>query len=77
LSRRTESEGYDFHLEIDAYPARDGGVAVFWREISARVRLLTQNDAARVEAEARAATLAAVLDPQRLCGLDVRARRVS
>ncbi len=55
-------EGYDFHLEIDAYPARDGGVAVFWREISARVRLLAENEAARLEAEERVATLAAVLD---------------
>jgi PAS domain S-box-containing protein len=31
-------EGYDRHLEIDAYPTDDGGVAVFWREVSERVR---------------------------------------
>ncbi len=55
-------EGYDFHLEIDAYPAHGGGVAVFWREISARVRMLAENEAARLEAEERVATLAAVLN---------------
>jgi PAS domain S-box-containing protein len=31
-------EGYDRHLEIDAYPTDDGGMAVFWREVSERVR---------------------------------------
>jgi PAS domain S-box-containing protein len=31
-------EGYDRHLEIDAYPTDEGGVAVFWREVSDRVR---------------------------------------
>jgi PAS domain S-box-containing protein len=31
-------EGYDRHIEIDAYPTDEGGVAVFWREVSARVR---------------------------------------
>jgi PAS domain S-box-containing protein len=30
-------EGYDRHIEIDAYPTEDGGIAVFWREVSARV----------------------------------------
>ncbi|MEJ7810612.1 MAG: ATP-binding protein [Gemmatimonadaceae bacterium] len=52
-------EGYDFHLEIDAYPARDGGVAVFWRDVSARVRaeaergrLLAATEGARAAAEA-------------------------
>ena len=30
-------EGYDRHLEIDAYPTDDGGMAVFWREVSERV----------------------------------------
>jgi PAS domain S-box-containing protein len=31
-------EGYDRHLEIDAYPTDDGGLALFWREVSERVR---------------------------------------
>ena len=30
-------EGYDVHLEIDAYPSDGGGVAIFWRDITARV----------------------------------------
>jgi PAS domain S-box-containing protein len=32
-------EGHDFHLEIDAYPTPEGGVAVFWRDISERMQL--------------------------------------
>ncbi|HET7456467.1 MAG TPA: PAS domain-containing protein [Gemmatimonadaceae bacterium] len=31
-------EGYDVHLEIDAYPVDDDLVAVFWRDVTARVR---------------------------------------
>jgi PAS domain S-box-containing protein len=31
-------EGYDRHLEIDAYPTDEGGVAVFWRDVTERVR---------------------------------------
>ena len=30
-------EGYDRHIEIDAYPTDEGGAAVFWREVSERV----------------------------------------
>ena len=30
-------EGYDRHLQIDAYPTDEGGVALFWRDVSARV----------------------------------------
>ncbi|HZF68272.1 MAG TPA: PAS domain-containing protein [Gemmatirosa sp.] len=55
-------EGYDFHLEIDAYPTGEGGVAIFWRDISERLRLLAEAEVARADAEARAATLAAVID---------------
>ncbi|HWJ23747.1 MAG TPA: PAS domain-containing protein [Gemmatimonadaceae bacterium] len=29
-------EGYDVRLEIDAYPTDDQGVAVFWRDVTAR-----------------------------------------
>ena len=52
-------EGYDVHLEIDAYPTDEGGVAVFWRDVTARKRaeaererLLAAEQAARAEAEA-------------------------
>ena len=31
-------EQYDRHLEIDAYPTDEGGIALFWREVSERVR---------------------------------------
>jgi PAS domain-containing protein len=55
-------EGYDFHLEIAAYPVGEGGVAVFWRDVSERVRTAAAIEAARADAEARAATLAAVID---------------
>ena len=30
-------EGYDRHLEIDAYPTDEGGIAIFWRNVSDRV----------------------------------------
>ncbi|HZF68271.1 MAG TPA: ATP-binding protein [Gemmatirosa sp.] len=52
-------EGYDVHLELDAYPVDDGGVAVLWRDVTARVRaeeererLLAETEAARLEAAA-------------------------
>jgi PAS domain S-box-containing protein len=34
---------YDVHLDIDAYPTEDGGVAVFWRDVSARRRAEIDN----------------------------------
>ncbi|HYR08484.1 MAG TPA: PAS domain-containing protein, partial [Longimicrobium sp.] len=40
---------YDRDVEIDAYPTREGGIAVFWREVSERVR----REAALRESEAR------------------------
>jgi PAS domain S-box-containing protein len=47
-------EGYDFHVEIDAYPTEDDGVAMFWRDVTERLRgveererLLGENEAAR------------------------------
>ncbi|MDB4905437.1 MAG: hypothetical protein JWO05_221 [Gemmatimonadetes bacterium] len=49
----------DFVVEVDAYPLEGQGVAVFWREVTARVRadaertrLLAETQAARDEAEA-------------------------
>jgi PAS domain S-box-containing protein len=35
-------ESYDRHLEIDVYPTDDGGIALFWREVSERVRAVAQ-----------------------------------
>ncbi len=55
-------EGIDAHLEVDAYPAAGGGVALFWRDVSERMRLQAEIEAARTDAEARAATLAAVIE---------------
>ena len=48
VAERTEShithhyvgEGYDRYLEIDAYPTDEGGIALFWRDVSERVRVL-------------------------------------
>jgi PAS domain S-box-containing protein len=62
-------EGYDVHLDMDAYPTDEGGVAVLWRDVTARVRaeaererLLAETEAARREAaaanEAKSAFLA-------------------
>jgi PAS domain S-box-containing protein len=59
-------EGYDRHLEIDAYSTDEGGVALFWRDVSERVKsetalrdsetrhreLLSEAESARAEAEA-------------------------
>ncbi len=42
-------EGYDRHLEIDAYSTDEGGVALFWRDVSERLRA----EAALRESEAR------------------------
>ena len=33
-------EGYDRHLEIDAYPTDEGGIALFWRDVSERVNAI-------------------------------------
>ena len=45
-------EGYDVHLEMDAYPTDEGGVAVFWRDVTARVR--AEAGRARLAAEVAA-----------------------
>jgi len=42
-------EGYDRYLEIDAYPTDEGGIALFWRDVSERKRA----EASLREAEAR------------------------
>jgi PAS domain S-box-containing protein len=51
-------EGYDRYLDIDAYPLDDGGVALFWREITARRRA----ELALRESEAKYRTLFESLD---------------
>ena len=38
LTHHYTGEGYDLHLELDAYPTDEGGVAMFWRDVSERVR---------------------------------------
>ena len=46
-------EGYDVHLEIDAYPSEDGGVAIFWRDITTRVRTQRMLEELAANLEAR------------------------
>lgn len=38
LAHHYTGEGYDMHLEVDAYPTDEGGLAMFWRDVSQRVR---------------------------------------
>ncbi|WP_084267773.1 PAS domain-containing protein [Azohydromonas lata] len=38
LHQHYVGEGYDVHLEIDAYPTEEGGVAIFARDVTERVR---------------------------------------
>lgn len=38
LTHHYVGEGYDLHLEVDAYPTEEGGVALFWRNVTDRVR---------------------------------------
>ncbi len=38
FTQHYRGEGYDRHLDIDAYPTEDGGVAVFWRDVSERMK---------------------------------------
>jgi len=59
-------EGYDRHLEIDAYPTDEGGVAVFWRDVSERMRA----ERALREGEARYRALFDSLD-QGFCVIQV------
>jgi two-component system CheB/CheR fusion protein len=38
LTHHYTGEGYDLHLEVDAYPTDEGGLAMFWRDVTERVR---------------------------------------
>ena len=54
LTHNYVGEGYDLRLEVDAYPTDEGGVAVFWRDVTKRVpaeaalRLAVVRDAYRL-----------------------------
>ena len=37
LTHDYAGEGYDLRLEVDAYPTDEGGVAMFWRDVTERV----------------------------------------
>ena len=37
LTHHYVADGYDMHLEVDAYPTDEGGLAMFWRDVSKRV----------------------------------------
>ena len=37
LTHHYTGEGYDFFLELDAYPTDEGGVAMFWRDVTKRI----------------------------------------
>jgi PAS domain S-box-containing protein len=63
--RRAATDHEDSHLvhpygdrrlqlmaEVDAYPTPDGGVAVFWRDITERERATAERERARADAEA-------------------------
>ena len=43
LTRHYVADGYDLHVEIDAYPGVDGGVDVFWRDVSEQRRTEVAN----------------------------------
>jgi PAS domain S-box-containing protein len=51
-------EGYDLHVEVDAYPTDEGGIALFWRDVSQRVNA----ERALRESEARYRALFESLD---------------
>lgn len=61
LTHHYTGEGYDLHLEVDAYPTDEGGLAMFWRDVTARV----QADAALRRAAALDAYRLALTDALR------------
>ena len=49
-------EGYDYYLEVDGYPTEEGGLAIFFRDVSSRIR----SELARQQSEQRYALAARV-----------------
>jgi signal transduction histidine kinase len=69
LTQHYRWEGYDVHLEIGAYPTKEGGVAVFWHDVTERVRaeqalreLNAALEARNAEVDAERGLLRTVLD---------------
>jgi PAS domain S-box-containing protein len=52
LAHHYVGEGYDVYLEIDAYPTEDGGIALFWRDMTERriAELELRETASRLQA---------------------------
>ncbi|HVE78151.1 MAG TPA: PAS domain-containing protein [Gemmatimonadaceae bacterium] len=62
FTHRYVGEGHDAHLEIDAYPTDEGGVAVFWRDVSSRVLAEQAQRDLNAELGAERSLLRTVLD---------------
>lgn len=61
--------GRDFHAEVDAYPTDECGVAIFWRDVTARV----EAEAALRARDAQYRTLFESID-QGFCTVEVACR---
>jgi two-component system, cell cycle sensor histidine kinase and response regulator CckA len=55
-------EGFDIHMEMQAYPTDTGGVAVFWRDVTARVKAEEALRAREAQLAASEARLRAVIE---------------
>ena len=66
FSEHYVGDGLDNHIEVDAYPTEEGGVAVFWRGVNERVRA----ERAMQESEQRYRTLFESID-QGFCVIEM------
>ena len=73
LTHNYVGEGYDLRLEVDAYPTDEGGVAMFWRDVTKRVPA----EAALRLAAVRDAYRLALTDALRSAGDPVEAQAVA